>query len=101
MIQWAVLVEFNITNQISIYFLSSVSLKENWSGSCKHTNEKFWKAAVLIYLLFISIWNFYINIVIAYIYIAPVCLPHSQPLATIKGAASITEFSTWRSLGAS
>ena len=36
-----------------------------------------------------------------YIYIAPVCLPYSQLLATIKGAAAITEFSTRRSLGAS
>ena len=31
-----------------------------------HTDEKFWKASVLIYLLFISIWNFYRNIIIAY-----------------------------------
>ena len=30
---------------------------------CKHTDKKFWKASVLIYLLFISIWNFYICII--------------------------------------
>ena len=34
--------------------------------TCNHTDEKFWKDSVLIYLLFISIWNFYINMVIAY-----------------------------------
>ena len=54
---------------MSIYFLSSVSLKENLSDSCKHTDEKFWKDSVLIYLLFISIWNFYINVVISYNFI--------------------------------
>ena len=30
----------NITNQISINLLSSVSLKENFSDYCKHTDEK-------------------------------------------------------------
>ena len=60
MIQWTILVELtiNITNEILIYFLSSVSLKENLSDSCKHTDEKFWKASLLIYLLFISVWHY-------------------------------------------
>ena len=47
----------NITSQILINLLSSISLKENLSDYWKHADEKFWKSSVMIYLLFIFIWN--------------------------------------------
>ena len=40
---------------MSIYFLSSVSLKENLSDSCKHIDEKFWKALVLCLVLCLAL----------------------------------------------
>ena len=86
MIQWTIPVEisnqYNI-NIISIDLLISVSSKENLSDYCKQTDVKFWKA---------SVWNFYIDIVIAYnlfynlfyIYISSVlCLLCVRVLSTI------------------